>query len=492
MHAKALTAALLVSAACSGSALAADTTISLDDRKSLSLTVYSGDMALVRDTRTVSVDAGRNVLSFVDVAAQIQAETALIKGAPFDVIEQNFDFDLLSPDKLLEKAVGRTVKLYRTNPSTGAETVEDAVVLGASGGVVLKVADRIEVMQGLSTPNTRLVFDSLPPNLRSRPTLSMTVDAARADSRDLMLTYLTGGLGWKADYVANLSPDEKSLSLQGWITLTNTSGTAYKDARLQVVAGEVNQVRNQMMRGKREYAAAPVAVTAMSDSSITPESFFAYQLYTIPVPVTLAENQTKQISMLEAPRVAATRVLESFDGGGWIWSEMNGEPAPDHPAVTLKFQNRDQDGLGKPLPGGAVRVYKEDARGQTQYVGANTIQHTPKNEKVDLPLGEDFDVTVRRIQKSFQLEQETHPTRKLRDGQPVMINVSTSTWEMQVKNGKKEPVEVRLINQISDDWKITEENLPHVKETASRAVWTVKVPAEGETTVRYSMVVRQR
>ncbi|MBI1180630.1 MAG: DUF4139 domain-containing protein [Alphaproteobacteria bacterium] len=469
--------AAAVAAAVVSSGAMADTTVSPDARKDLGLTVYNGGTALVRDTRTVSVSAGRSVLSFTDVAAQIQPETALLKGAPFEVLQQNFDFDLLSPQKLLEKAVGGTVQLYRINPASGEETHETATVLGANNGVVLEVNGHIEAMDGVTGPNTRLVFDRLPPGLRSRPTLSMTVDSKAARSDDLMLTYLTGGLSWKADYVANLAPDDKSLSLQGWITVTNTSGADYDDASLQVVAGQVNRVSQNYRRDMAASAPAPMAKMASAPSE---ESFFDYHLYTVPGRITLADNQTKQLALLEAPRIAGKRILESRGNGYWYWSRV-GEIQPDHASITLKFENREANGLGMPLPGGVIRVYKEDSRGQAQFVGEDNIDHTPKNEEVTLDLGQAFDVTVLRKQTDFRQTPK-------QDGQ---IAETTTSWQVSVKNGKKEAVDVRVVEPMQGDWTVTQESQPHVKESSTEAVWTVKVPAEGESGFTYTVVTRR-
>ena len=472
---KALTAAVLASATLYSVAHAQDASVTLENRKALSLTVYNGGTGLVRDTRTVSVPAGRSVLSFVDVAAQIQAETALLKNAPFDVLEQNFDFDLLSPDKLLEKSIGKTVQLHRLAPN-GQESVESATVLGANGGIVLKVGDHIETMSGASDPTRRIVFDSIPGTLRSRPTLSMTVDAASAANRDVMLTYMTGGLDWKADYVANLSPDEKSLSLQGWISITNTSGTPYDKAQVQVVAGQVNRVSQGY---RSDMVVAAPQMMAKSERAPAEESFFEYHLYTLPGAVSLAENQTKQVALLEAPKITATRVLESRGGGYWYMSRI-GQMQPQPANISLKFDNKEQTGLGEPLPGGVVRVYKDDSRGQAQFVGEDNIRHTPRNEEVVLNLGQAFDVTVKRKQTDYKQVNTA-------EGQ---LSEATSSWEVTVKNGKKEPVDVRVVEAIQGDWSVTAESMPHKKESANEAVWTVRAPAEGETTFTYTVLTK--
>lgn len=444
--------------------------IGLDDQKAIGVTIYNNNLALVRDTRSVSVGSGRSKLAFVDVSGQIRPETALLKGAPFDVLEQNFDFDLLSPAKLLEKAVGSTVKLYRENPATGSETVENATILSTNGGVVLQIGNRIEVMQGADGIPGRLVFDTVPKNLRARPTLTMDVQASSSTREDVVLNYLTGGLGWKADYVANLNADETALSLQGWITLTNTSGTTYRDARLQLVAGDVNQVQDQMTRAHFDRM---VSTPAM-ESDVKQESFFEYHLYSLPRPTTIANNQTKQVAFMEAPEVKVTKVLESA-GGSHFWYGQYGEMPRQNANVFLELENRESDGLGQPLPGGIVRVYKEDSRNLAQFVGEDRIDHTPKNEEVRLTLGEAFDVTVHRTQTDYR---------------KIGGNAYQTSWKVEVKNAKDEPVSVRIVENPRGDWSITRESLEHVKEAAFKAVWTVDVPAEGETSFTYTVVTR--
>lgn len=451
--------------------VAAETKVGLDSQKSVGVTIYNNNLALVRDTRSISVGAGTSHLAFVDVSGQIRPETALLDGGDFSILEQNFDFDLLSPDKLLEKAVGQTVRLYRENPATGAETMERATVLSTNGGVVLQIGDRIEVMRTANGIPGRLVFDKIPPNLRARPTLSMQIDAARAVSQDVTLNYLSGGLGWKADYVANLNDDETELSLAGWITLTNMSGTTYRNAQLQLVAGDVNQVQpafDQRMRNES------VMMAAAPRADVKEEAFFEYHLYTLPRRTTLAENQTKQVAFLEAPKVKVKKVLESA-GNTYYWYGRYGEMPRQNAQVFIEFENRESDGLGKPIPAGIVRVYKEDSRGMAQFVGEDRVDHTPKNEDVRLTMGEAFDVTVHRKQTDY---------RKLGES-----SFQTS-WEIKVKNAKDKPETVRIVENPRGDWTITQESQNHVKEAAFKAVWTVTVPAEGETTFTYTVLTR--
>ena len=286
-------AALLVNFAA-----AAETPIGADKQSAIAVTIYNNDLALIRDSRSVTLTKGENDLAFIEVSAGIRPETALLtgRGTALDIVEQNFDFDLLTPQKLLEKSVGQTIRVVRTNPDTGADVTEDATVLSvAEGQVVLKIGDRIEV-----TPPGRLVYSAVPATLRDRPTLVVKVASDKAGEVPVDLSYLTHGLSWAADYVAELSPDEKTVNLNGWVTLTNQSGIAYKDAKLQLVAGEVNQVQPPM-------PAAPMmeamdAVGAVRQKMVE-EAAFEYHLYSLDRPTTLKENQTKQVALLSAEAI---------------------------------------------------------------------------------------------------------------------------------------------------------------------------------------------
>ena len=295
----------------------------LNDQQNVAVTIYNGDLALVKDTRKVKLKTGLNSLALRDVSAQIRPETALLRSinalGSLTMLEQNFDFDLLTPEKLLEKYVGKTVSLVKTNPATGAETTEQATVLSANNGVVLKVGNRIET----GVPLARIVYDDVPANLRDRPTLVTQIYNKGATDQTVELSYLTGGLGWKADYVAELNAKEDMLDLSGWVTLTNTSGASYKNAKLQLVAGDVNRVQqnmrsmNMQMRGKVEMmvdAAAPMAE----------ESLLEYHLYTLDHPTTIAENQTKQVALLSARGVPVHKDLV-LQGADYYYQGQYGE-----------------------------------------------------------------------------------------------------------------------------------------------------------------------
>ena len=457
-----------------GVAQAAPLRSTLEDQAALAVTVYNGDLALVKDTRRLALPAGEQTLELRDVSAQIRPETALLRvadGKPIRLLEQNFDFDLLTPAKLLEKYVGREVRVLRTHPTTGADSVETAAVLAAGEGVVLKIGDRIET----GVPG-RLVFDAVPDNLRDRPTLAVTLDSAGAGRRALELSYLTGGLTWQADYVAELDDDERSLALSGWVTLTNRSGTAYRNARLQLVAGDVHRVQPAL---HRELMMAQ-AMAKADTGGMQQEALLDYHLYTLGRPTTLADQQTKQVALLNAP---AVRVQKEYRlaGAGYYYAQQAGEIGRSlKVAVLLKLRNAKADGLGLPLPAGVVRVYQRDSAGGTQFVGEDCIDHTPENESAELTLGQAFDVTAHKTQTDFRVLSTGKDERRHYE----------SAYRIELKNAKKTPVTVTVLEPIPGDWQMIDSSLAHEKAAAHMARWRVTVPAGGSQTLTYRVRVR--
>jgi len=442
--------------------------VTLDAQQAVAVTIYNEDLALVRDRRRIALQAGGNRIAFIDVSAKMKPETALLHGERSDltIVEQNFDFDLLTPQKLLEKSVGEKVRLVRTNPKNGQDSFEDATVLAVSSGVVLQVGDRIET----ASPG-RIVFNQVPANLRSRPTLVLQLDSGAAGEQAVELSYLTGGLGWKADYVAELASDEKTLDLAGWVTLTNTSGITYRDARLRMVAGDVNLVRPMMQR----QAPAMMAMEgAMAAPKMREESLFEYHLYDLDRPTTIAENQTKQVALLSGSGVPVRKEYR-FSNISNAYDQRMGESPRTNATVRLAFDNKEEDRLGVPLPKGTVRVYKGDSQAKMLFVGEDEIAHTPKNEKVELTLGQAFDVTARSKQTSYER---------------IGDNVIEVAFEDEIRNAKKEPITVAVIEQLPAEWKVLEESHPHEKARAFEARWTVPVPAEGTTVLSYKVRIK--
>lgn len=454
-----------------------ETRSTLNDQKSVAVTIYNGDLALVKDTRNVTFKTGLNSLALRDVSAQIRPETALLRSinAPgsLTLLEQNFDFDLLTPEKLLEKYVGKTVSIIKTHPTTGAETTEKATVLSANNGVVLKIGNHIET----GVPG-RIIYDDVPENLRDRPTLVTQINNKGALDQTVELSYLTGGLGWKADYVAELSPKEDSIDLSGWVTLTNTSGASYKNAKLQLVAGDVNRVQQEMpmmskvMRGTMDMAAAPAPMAE--------ESLLEYHLYNLDRPTTIAENQTKQVALLSASNVPVRKELV-LRGADYYYESSYGDLGTKMKvSIFIEFENKVASKLGMPLPKGVMRVYKKDNAGNAQFIGEDHIDHTPKNEVVRLKLGESFDVTADKKQTDFKVlpnPQKGH-------------SAFESAYEITLKNAKKEKMTVVVQEPISGDWTITSESQPHKKVNSHLAVWKVEIPAESNTTLSYKAIVK--
>ncbi len=445
----------------------------LQDQTAVAVTIYNSDLALIKDRRKVALGKGMNRLAFRGVSARIRPETAMLRtldaATPVTVQEQNFDFDLLTPSKLLDKYLGKEVTLVTTNPATGKETRETATVLSTAEGVVLRVGDRIE-----TNPPGRFVFDSVPENLRDQPTLVLTLDSAGAGAQEVELSYLSGGLSWKADYIAELNADDSKMELLGLVTLTNNSGTAYANARLQLVAGDVNRVQprmTRMMKGEL-YAVADVAMAA----PMAEESLLDYHLYTLNRPTTLKDRQTKQVALLNGHDVGVEKEYLLQGQEYFYRSRYAASPGgKEKIAVYVSFSNEDANGLGLPLPKGVVRVYKRDSAGNAQFVGEDRIDHTAKGETVKLKLGNAFDVTAERKQTEFSTQPVTGHYR----------TQSQSAFEILLKNHKQEPVTVTVVERMPGEWKIVQESQPHEKLDARRAQWKVAVPAEGETTLSY-------
>ena len=469
---------LTVSSCFSTAVLAVDLEqqTTLADQTSVAVTIYNDNLALIKDQRTITLDKGFNNLAFRGVSAKIRPETALLRSLDpaidIKVPEQNFDFDLLTPQKLLEKYTGKQVQLVRTNPATGVETTEIGTVLSTQGGVVFKIGDKI-----ITNPRGQFIFDNVPANLRDQPTLVTQIISSSVQQQTVELGYLTSGLSWKADYVAELSADDSQLDLTGWVTLTNRSGTTYNNAKLQLVAGDVNQVQDNvssLRKNKVEYSMAQAA------SDMTEESLFEYHLYSLARTTDLAEKQTKQVALLSVHSVPVTKQF-LLQGNDYYYRSNYGELGQKMKVgVFVAFNNSEQAKLGMPLPKGIVRVYKNDSKGNAQFVGEDSIDHTPKNETVRLKLGDAFDVTADKKQTHFKIARHYAPHTAAYE----------SSYSITLKNAKSEAVTVTVREPIPADWKMLSESHPHQKVAAGTAEWQVTIPAESSATLSYTALVR--
>lgn len=449
----------------------------LADQQSVAVTIYNENLALIKDVRRIALDRGDNRLALREVSAQMRPETALLRSlshaGALRLIEQNFDFDLLTPAKLLEKYVGREVRIVKTHPQTGAESIETAIVLAANNGVVLKIGDRIET--GLPG---RIVYDGVPANLRDRPTLVSELSSTRAGSQTVELSYLSGGLAWKADYVAELNAKDDALDLNGWVTLTNRSGTSYPDARLQLVAGDVNRVKNEMVLAAKVGRMRAVPESRAAD--MAQETLFEYHLYTLQRPTTIRDKQTKQVALLSGSGVPVTKELVLQGNDYYYRSSVGHLGQKMKVGVFVQFENREASRLGMPMPKGVMRVYKKDSAGNAQFVGEDRIDHTPKNERVRLKLGEAFDVTADKKQTDFKRRNTYSP----------WSYVHESAYEIVLRNAKREAVTVVVREPVPGDWTMLEQTQRHKKAAAGTAEWNIRVPAEGSSTLRYRVLVR--
>ncbi len=469
----ALLLGVLSAAALVGQAGAQESRLGAEERTALAVTIYGGGLALVRDQRAAVLKQGGNRLAFEGVSRQMIPSSAVLgSGAGVRVAEIDYDFDLLTPEALLRRSVGREVEVVRTHPTTGEDTVETATLLGAEGGVVLRYRDRVEIgMPG------RLVFKHLPEDLRPLPSLVAGVNSDAAGRRELELSYLTTGLSWQADYVVALDETTGRLDIAGRATLTNVSGTDYREASVGLIAGQVNRVSQPAPRPQYRTMEMAAAMSADAASMPAREAVGDLHLYRLERPVTIDDRQTKQVALLAAEGVPFVREYIS-EAGVQVFGRQPGEPRPTHPQVVLRFDNAEADGPGIPLPAGVARVYTRDSTGAKRLLGEDQLDNTPVGESVELTPGEAFDVTVKRRQTDF-----------VRAGLPD--GVFESAYRLEVNNAKAEEVTVKLVEIIPGDWKILEESAAHETETAERLVWRLAIPAKGTAELTYRVRVHR-
>ncbi len=442
----------------------------LDDQTSVAVTIYNNNLALVREHRSFPLATGEQHLRFQDVADKIRPETVSLKSLKAEgsiaVLEQNYEYDLISPQKLMEKFVGRDVELRSFNEE-GRYEVEQARLLSTNGGPVYEVDGKIYT----GHPGT-VILPEIPDTLIARPSLIWVVNNTQPE-QDVEVTYLTQGMSWKADYVLTLSQRATQCDLSGWVTLNNNAGATYTDATLKVVAGEVNQVPDalghKMVMEEMAFARGVAAPAPMQE-----ETFAEYHLYTLPRKTTIKQNQSKQVSLLTAEGIACQKAYE-FRGRLHYYSNRIEPQKDERPGVFLLFDNEEANNLGVPLPMGIIRVYQEDQSGALQFAGEDNINHTPKNEEVRVKLGQAFDIVGERIQTDYKT---------------LGSNAFEAAFEISIRNRKEEDVTVDIIEPMPADWTILEESHPHQKKDAFTAIFSVEAPSGGEIVVSYRVRVK--
>jgi len=442
----------------------------LKDQQNLALTIYNSNVGLVKDLRAIDLNKGVQELKFMDVAGKIDPTTvhikSLIDAASLMVLEQNYEYDLLSPQKLLEKFVGQKVRLATTNPETKKEEIVEATLLSTQGGNIFQVGDKIH----LGHPG-RVVLPRIPENLIPQPTLVWLLDNKLSDKQRVEATYLTGGINWKADYVAVLNAADTQTDLTGWVTIDNRSGATYQNAQLKLVAGDINRVREDKI--------VPRAASKMAAQEAAPqfkeESFFEYHLYTLDRRTTVKDNQTKQMTLLQADQVPIKKLFLFSGNLQYYYYRYDQKTGKQKVGVFLEFENTQKNRLGMPLPKGTVRVYKQDREGSLQFIGEDQIDHTPKDEKFKLKIGEAFDVVGERVQTDYR---------------SLGSNLYEVGFEVSLRNHKNEDIKVLVEEVIPGDWEMLSQSHSYEKLQANRIRFEVPVPQNKEAKVKYRVRYR--
>jgi hypothetical protein len=447
---------------------AAPVKITAAEQRDVMITVYNSNLGLVKDVREVRLDGGLIETHFMDVAAQIDPTSVLLRSltdaSGLKILEQNYEYDLLSSEKLMEKYVGRKVRLYQSNG-----TFQEATLL-STRGPVYDINGQIHMGHFGS-----VVLPALPEDLVSKPTLAWLLRNTRPASQRVEASYLTAGISWKSDYVMLINAADSRADLTGWVTINNQSGATYRDAALKLVAGDVNRAASRDDSRRAMEIAAKAASPAVADREFKSEGFFEYHLYTLDGRTTIKESQTKQLTLLSAADFPVEKQFIYYGAANYHRTQYGVPISNQKVGVYLDIRNTKENRLGVPLPKGKVRVYKADASGSQQLIGEDWIDHTPKDERVRIKMGEAFDVVGERVQ---------------RDWKKIGSNLYEIEWEITLRNHKKEAVTVEVIEPMPGDWEVLRATHPHDKLQAFTARWKIPVPKEGAATLGYRTRVR--
>jgi hypothetical protein len=437
----------------------------LNDQQDVAVTIYNSNLGLVKDTRIIDLKPGMLEMKFMDVAGKIDPTSVHIKsltdGKSLSVLEQNYEYDLLSPQKLLEKFIGKKVQLATVNPETKKEAIIDATLLSTQNGNIFQIGDQISI----GHPG-RILLPKIPENLIPQPTLVWTLENRLNKPQKVEASYLTGGINWKADYVAALNQSDTLASLTGWVTLDNKSGATYRNALLKLVAGDIHRVQPAapMDRAGRVMAAKEAA------PQFTEESFFEYHLYTLDRRTTIKDNQTKQMTLLNADRIPLKKLFIFSGAPQYYFYPMEQGVNKQKVGVFLELENSQKNNLGMPLPKGTVRVYKEDKDGSIQFIGEDRIDHTPKDEKIKVKIGEAFDVVGERVQTDYKR---------------VARNLVEVGFEVTLRNHKKEDIRVFVEEPVPGDWEMLSTTHRYEKLSAHLIRFDIPAPKDQEVKVKY-------
>jgi hypothetical protein len=459
---------LIVALTTSCPAAAAPVSVTRDDQREVMVTIYNGNLGLVKDLREVRFPSGQSEVQFMDVAALIDPTTVHLKSitdAPgLKILEQNYEYDLLTSQKLMEKYVGRKVRLYQNDG-----TYHEATLL-STNGPVFEINGQIHMGH-----YGRLVLPSLPENLVSKPTLVWLLRNQTARPQRVEASYLTSGITWKADYVMVLNAADTRADLTGWVTIDNKSGATYGNAALKLVAGDVNRAPDARRDQRMMEMAAKAVSPAVASHDFVSEGFFEYHLYTLDGRTTIKDNQTKQLSLLSSSEIPVTKELIYYGAADYYRTSYGVPMSNEKVAVYLEVKNSKENRLGLPLPKGKVRVYKADAAGSQQFVGEDWIDHTPKDERVKIKLGNAFDLVGERTQKDFK---------------KLASNLYEVEWEIALRNHKTEAQTVTVIEPVPGDWQMVSSSHTYEKIQAHTLKYQISVPKEGASKLTYRVRIR--
>jgi hypothetical protein len=455
-----------------------------NNAQNIEISIYNSNLALVKDVRSISLSQGINDIAFEGVATEIKPESVMIVGKDINVLEQNYDYDLITEHNIIKKSVGKEVKTIVQNPTTGENIFNKAKILSASGNKPI-----LEFDYGIETDfNGRLVFDELPKNLREKPTLMAKLYSPDLKEQDLMLAYLTNGISWKTDYVAYIK-NETTLDLTAWVTINNNSGVDYNGAKIQLVAGDVNQVTESFTRGPMLMAAKVYDYDSVSDSmaanNVTPEQLSSYQLYTLPNRTDIKNSQTKQMSLFEKFDVKYTQE-------GRLTSPLyfNGTYKADfekrHPQMYYIMNNTSEGGLDISLPGGKMRFYENDAQNSLQFIGENNINNTAKGETIELMVGNMFNVFVNG--KVVDVTEVSKTKKQLTSNSCYNADVVKDyVANVEFNNGDDKKVTVSFVQNINSN-EVIKESIKGNNKNINQHEWKIEIP--GNDKVKLDYVVR--
>jgi len=439
-------------------------------RSSISLVVYSDNLALVREVRSVPRRKGLFELRFKDVAEKLLPSSVLVDtGAEVEILEQRYTYDLLSVTSLLERYIGRTVILERLDKRTNTTLQVEGTLLSLDGGRIVKIGDRVEI-----DPEGRFILPEVPGDLTRRPALAWLMRSKSAGRSRVEVSYLTGGVSWSCDYVLSLT-EEQAAGLSGWVTLNNRSGVEYRKCELNLVAGETHRVQQAYpMAEMMAVRAAPVpeARGAARDEGFRRRDLSDYHRYTLGRPVSLGNKESKQLELFKRDIVKIGKHYRLRGSRNFFYNRV---PVPSRDlkvAQYLEWVNGWDNYPGMPLPAGRVRVYRQEPQGAVFFLGEDRIGHTPRQEKVSITVGSAFDLTAERKQTEFS---------KLSD------RLRRVSLEITLTNRKKEDVVIEVEETLPGDWTMLDHSHEYEKMDASRIRFSPVVKAGGKTVLKYSI-----